>query len=467
MSCVDILIAGAGLSGLTAAFSLVKELAAGPAPPAGVPPLRIVVLERSNRLGGRAWDGGGTGIDLGGAWLWPGSSTMFQLCRALQLKTVDQAGGFGEKRVHGGVSKLIGALETYLSSNFAPGKNLHVEIEIQLEKAVSAVSQKSADEPDGMAHALVVSVKDESADAAGVSTELHSRYLVLTLPPKKIATEISFPDETVVGSSVKKNEVTKYLTPSLLARMRDQPIWMAPMGKLALFYEEQFWDPIALNGGMPFRGAMGAAQVYDGGKTTDGKNLHALVFFTICDIRQASGEDAESHAWWQGGGDSKGGQTQVESTAANEQTEKLVRIVLQQVHRFARSMNALKGASGAGGTVFSRMFCVHGSSVAENPFEEKLHSYAMKCWKTDNAINTAAAAERFPQHPNPISGLNDDYVVTVVEGEGKRAKILNRRRVFLAGTEASRDFTGMLEGAARSGVQAARKIIEAMGAERE
>ena len=67
---VDVVVAGAGLAGLTAACDLQR---------AG---LRVRVLEAAPRAGGRLrrtrleWPGGGTWVDLGGQWVGPTQTRM-------------------------------------------------------------------------------------------------------------------------------------------------------------------------------------------------------------------------------------------------------------------------------------------------------------------------------------------------------------------------------------------------------
>jgi monoamine oxidase len=76
---VDVLIVGAGLSGLCAARSLQR---------AG---LSVSVLEARDRIGGRVLSqrlSDGTSIDLGGQWIGPGQHRMYRLVQEYGLKTI-------------------------------------------------------------------------------------------------------------------------------------------------------------------------------------------------------------------------------------------------------------------------------------------------------------------------------------------------------------------------------------------
>lgn len=74
---VDVIVVGAGLSGLVAASRLVEQGKS------------VLVLEARDRVGGRTWSVpvGGASFDLGGQWIGPGQTRVYALARELGLET--------------------------------------------------------------------------------------------------------------------------------------------------------------------------------------------------------------------------------------------------------------------------------------------------------------------------------------------------------------------------------------------
>eukprot|EP00929_Paragymnodinium_shiwhaense_P029356 TRINITY_DN16835_c0_g1_i3.p1 TRINITY_DN16835_c0_g1~~TRINITY_DN16835_c0_g1_i3.p1 ORF type:complete len:248 (-),score=42.14 TRINITY_DN16835_c0_g1_i3:387-1130(-) len=208
--------------------------------------------------------------------------------------------------------------------------------------------------------------------------------VMIAFPPAKAATEITF------------NDCSSFLDAHLLQEMREQKVWMAPMGKLALLYKERFWNPREVFGGLPVGRAMrsspasvyGGVQVYDAGQTTDARGLYALVVFVILGRLP---EEA----------DPKGDQDFIK--------ERLTQRLLQQLGQTFRSC----------------------------PFEKlaDVQAVELRCWRTDKNITKTGETDNLPEHPEPVPGLNQ-----AVDG----------RSVWFVNAEASPQFTGMLEGAARA-----------------
>lgn len=366
----DVVIGGAGLAGLTAAHVLSQRR----------PGLRLLLLEASAaRLGGRIYGKSRSGIDLGPAWVWVDSQpAMRSLIQQLGLEEqlVLQAGGSdGEHRLRGGMSALVERLHEAL-------RQRPEDVVVELGRRITEASQ----EANG-----VVQVVTQSSDG---SVHMDTcKHLLLALPPGKVASEI-----------VLRN-CEEFLPQDLLARMKRQPVWMAPMGKLALYYEARFWDAEAVFGGV---GGVrmspdwyGAVQVYDAGQATDGSNLYALVAFVVFGSL-LSGDGLRS----------EDGKRSVEQAMVKRTLEQLA-------------------------TTFSLP-------------RQSLDEYArteMHCWRADGHINPAVSDDNFPEHPRPIPGLNQSC---------------KDRRIWFINTEASPVFTGMMEGAVVTATEGANRVLHAL-----
>ncbi len=189
--------------------------------------LRVVVLEQDDRFGGRLLSRGG--LDLGAAWSWPAHDrALGSLMRALGVTQTIAQSAPGNSVVQGRDGRFF-AVESDLSPS-GPGS---IRIEGGTEQlCVELVQQHGLDVRLGSA---VVAVEQRGAEvrvciASGQA--FVARAAVLAVPPRAAA-RIAF---------------SPVLAPQRLAAMRSTPTWMGDAGKLVLRYERPFWRERGLSG---------------------------------------------------------------------------------------------------------------------------------------------------------------------------------------------------------------------------
>ena len=394
----DFGIVGAGLSGLTAAVTILREN----------PNACIFLIERSERVGGRILNTqepldpkqDSQGVDLGGAWLWPSSMPFtMQLIHRYNINLVKQEGTDGTKmRIPGGVTVLVQKLLNELgqvggvkSEPFGAFENKNSDcgkkVNWKLNSALVKVEEQTS---ENCVNLTINEIDNQKNTKATTSESIHAsvRHLVISVPPAKIIEGIEF-----VGTE------SRYISHTLKKQMKKQPIWMASAGKLALSYKEKFWDssrimislrpPKIATPESSEENVAGAFQVYDAG--LNDKNEYTIVAFVTCGKGKDNPYDAPSMA----------------------------KIVAQQLDE-------------------------HVPGVKKSNYFLNYTSLHLKCWKTDKNINKVNDAEPFPIHPQPIFGINDDTI--------------DNRRIWFGGSEASEDWTGMIEGAVMNGINIGKKI---------
>ena len=224
----DVLIVGAGLSGLIAADALTRAH------------LSVLVLEARDRVGGRTLSSplgqpDGAWIDLGGAWTRPHHTQARQLAQELGVSQFDQyvegdglldlgpqgierqstpSPMVGATRFHTGAQSLTHALAARLPQRI-----------LQLNTAVTAIEVTA----DG----VEVEVEVQRPDQAPEIQRLRARAVVVALPPRLIAGTLKF-------------------VPSLPAPLRrvleDTPTWMGHSAKVFVRYRQAFWRGQQLSG---------------------------------------------------------------------------------------------------------------------------------------------------------------------------------------------------------------------------
>ena len=214
----DILIIGAGLSGLSLAHRLIAD------------GRDVVVAEARSRIGGRVLSEGPRALDLGPSWFWPGQPQMAGLVRNMKLdvfeqyaegslvfqdpsgavrRDIEMAPMAGSLRIAGGMAAVTEGLARLL-----PGQALWLGYKLaRLEDNGSAV----------IAHLT-------SADGQQI---VKARTVGLAIPPRVAAESIEFqPALSAVATRA----------------MQQVPTWMAGHAKVVAVYRRPFWREAGLSG---------------------------------------------------------------------------------------------------------------------------------------------------------------------------------------------------------------------------
>lgn len=221
-SC-DVVVVGAGLSGLTCAHLLCE---------AG---LHTVVLEASERVGGRIHSvaNSNTGAyvaDLGPTWVWPPyQPSVTEWLARLNVETFAQ--------FEDGHAVLDMDANSPVRHQPLPGQHGIRRVTGGPQAMVAALSRKLPKEAVKTGHAVTridASVSSLSVTASGPDiTMLEANYVVIAVPPRVAAQNIA---------------LAPALDSTMLAIMERTPTWMAAQAKAVALYERPFWRPQGLSG---------------------------------------------------------------------------------------------------------------------------------------------------------------------------------------------------------------------------
>ena len=209
---LDVLIVGSGISGLTAASSLVARF----------PRLRI--LEARSRVGGRLLSH--DGVDLGGSWWWSHDASAVQIARRLGIGTVPQRLD-GNAWVHqqGRAAQRAGNVGDQIApcgpgaQRFAGG---YAELPNRLAQSLPAGTLQLG--------SRVVSLEYQSSlSSIRVSMEggeaLYARRVILAVPPR-LASRIQF---TPALPEVRRRQLASTAT------------WCGDWAKVVAIFKTPFW----------------------------------------------------------------------------------------------------------------------------------------------------------------------------------------------------------------------------------
>lgn len=228
----DVLIVGAGLSGLALALDLQR---------AG---RDYILVEARDRIGGRikslaadAASGNAPRYDLGPAWFWPGQPRMAQFVRDFDLAVFEQysTGSLVFEDANGAIQRDL-AFATMAGS-------LRLENGMaSLTEAIAAALQNDKIHLRSQVQHVTLAAHRVDVTIQGVSEKIHARHIAIAVPPRVATRTIAF---------------DPVLTPLQSAAMAAVPTWMAGQAKVVAIYNQPFWRAAGLSGdGISRRGPL-------------------------------------------------------------------------------------------------------------------------------------------------------------------------------------------------------------------
>lgn len=213
----NILIIGAGLSGLYLGYQLKKE------------GYSIKILEANNRIGGRIFTKKehNTNIELGATWLWKYNKELMALCNELNITLFEQ-------NMTG--DALFEAMSANLPQRFKIPANQEISYRIAggtatlLNKLVNNFSEKEIELNQKV---IAITEKDNAVEVITNNSEFIADIVVSTIPPYLLVNTICFSSE---------------LDKELLQVANNTHTWMKDSIKFAVIYKTPFWREKGLSG---------------------------------------------------------------------------------------------------------------------------------------------------------------------------------------------------------------------------
>ncbi len=215
---VDVVIVGAGISGLAVADALIRL---------GVD---VAVLEARHRTGGRLLS---TPLDLGATWFWDGERRVRALTERLGVATFSQH-LLGDTIVEdlGGIQRYAGNMIDAPSYRYVDGAAALTDAlaaglptgTLRLYHPVERISLVAASPTTGQTPTVDVTARGHTWRA---------RHVVIAVPPAIAVETIELPAE---------------LPPELGRLAAATPVWMGQVVKIVAVYDEPFWRRDGLAG---------------------------------------------------------------------------------------------------------------------------------------------------------------------------------------------------------------------------
>ena len=213
----DILIIGAGISGLFLAYKLKKE------------GFSVKVLEANNRIGGRIFTKkvGNTNIELGATWLWEYNRELWALCNELGVT-------FFEQNMNG--DALFETNNSNLPQRLKIPENQQVSYRVvggTIEILKRLANNLSIEELELNQKVIKISETDSRVKVLTENATFVTDTVVSTLPPHLLVNTIKLPSN---------------LDKELLSIANNTHTWMRSSIKFAVIYNTPFWRETGLSG---------------------------------------------------------------------------------------------------------------------------------------------------------------------------------------------------------------------------
>lgn len=242
----NIIIIGAGLTGLTLAYYLKQHN------------IDVVLIEARERLGGRIYTKQSANtppIELGATWISPQHTHLLKLLKELGLKTFEQK--MGDTAIYEAFSTSPYQLVSLPKSEM-PSYRVQQGTEQIIEKLTSKIDQKQ------IYTSQVIQTISKDGNTIIATSDTHhfvGSIVISTVPPLLFANNI---------------KVTPKLPNDLDEICQRTHTWMADSIKIALSYKEKFWKKKHLSGTI-FSNAGPISEMYDHSNVED--SLFALKGF--------------------------------------------------------------------------------------------------------------------------------------------------------------------------------------------
>lgn len=205
----DLIIIGAGISGLYAAILLQDTY-------------NITLLEARDRLGGRILTK--EGHDLGPSWVWPHQSNILQLIRHYKLEL------FSQYTEGDALYDTPGSVQRFQSPPSAPSARVAGGLQTLIEALASAL-------PSDMIHVnnvvTQISCSDKRVRVETDHTSFEADYVISTLAPRLACENIRYEPP---------------LAAEVYQKMLQTPTWMGHTAKCVIEFQEAFWKKQGLSG---------------------------------------------------------------------------------------------------------------------------------------------------------------------------------------------------------------------------